>query len=223
MPNFYFGMTPWLYTNNAGVLDDAWRKPTVTTDEFKQSLSFVHDLIHVDKVAPAYDNEDPSNKFVSGQVAMLSSGHWPLPEIIKSGLKNVGVQVMPISKTMTTVFGIGGLGITKASKNPELAWEFVKEMTGDEYQQELADSNRSIPSARAFATTPKYLAFPDNAKLFYDTASYAKPVAAPPNYAQVEEITMRHIGAYMTDTEDLETAISGLDSELSRAMKRAYK
>ena len=223
VPNFYFGITPWFYTDNAGILDDDWKKPTVTTAAFKETLKFLHDLIHVDKVAPAYDTEDPSNKFVSGQVAMLSSGHWPLPEIIKSGLKHVGVQIMPINKTMMTVFGIGGLGITKASKNPELAWEFVKEMTGDEYQKELADSQRSIPSARAFATTPQYLAFPDNAKLYYETAAYAKPVAAPPNYAQVEEITMRHIGAYMTDTEDLDTAISGLDSELSRAMKRAYR
>ena len=34
---------------------------------------------------------------------------------------------------------------------------------------------------------------------------------------------MRHVGAYMTDTEDLDTAIAGLDSELSRSMKRAYK
>ena len=33
---------------------------------------------------------------------------------------------------------------------------------------------------------------------------------------------MRHVGAYLNNNEDLDTTISGLDSELSRAMKRAY-
>ena len=34
---------------------------------------------------------------------------------------------------------------------------------------------------------------------------------------------MRHVGAYLTDSEDLDTTISGLDSELSRAMQRINK
>ena len=143
--------------------------------------------------------------------------------MIKSGLTRVGVQVMPINKVSTTVFGIGGLAITTASKNPELAWEFVKEMTGKEFQTSLADSGGSIPSWRSLATTEKYLAYPDNAQLFYGSAATALPVVAPANFAEVEEITMRHIGAYLNDSEDLDTTVSGLDSELSRAMKRVNK
>jgi multiple sugar transport system substrate-binding protein len=223
VPGFNFGLTPWLYVNDASIFDDDWRKPTVTTANFKESLQFLHGLIHDSKVAPAFQAGDGGDKFVAGQVAMLASGHWPLPEIIKSGMTRVGVQIVPIRKSKTTVYGIGGLGITKAAKNPELAWAFIKELTGRDYQQELADSNRSIPTARAFTTSAKWTAFPDNAQLFYETARYAKPVQAPPNYAKVEEIFMRHVGAYMNDSEDLDAAIAGLDSELTRAMARAYR
>lgn len=222
VPGFNFGLQPWLLTNNAGVLDTDWREPTVDTPEFRESLQFLRALIHDDKVAPAFEAGVGADKFVAGQVAMFSAGHWPIPEIVSSGLTNVGVQIMPINKAEATVFGIGGLAITKASANPELAWEFIKEMTGKEYQQELADSQRSIPSARSMATTPEYTAFPDNAQLFYATAATAKPVPAPPNFAQIEEIVMRHLGAYFTNSQDLETTISELDRELDRAMARAY-
>jgi multiple sugar transport system substrate-binding protein len=222
VPGFNFGLQPWYLTNNASVLDADWREPSVDTPEFRESLQFLHDLIHTDKSAPAFEAGVGDDKFVAGQVAMFSAGHWPIPEIVASGLTNVGVQIMPINKTEATVFGIGGLAITRDSPNPELAWEFIKEMTGKEYQQELADSQRSIPSARSFATTPEYTAFPDNAEIFYASAATATPVPAPPNFAQVEEIVMRHIGAYLTNGQDLENTIGELNRELDRAMARAY-
>ena len=222
VPGFNFGLQPWFFTNEASTLDTDWRTVTVTTDGYRETLQYLHDLINVDQSAPAFEAGVGDNKFVAGQVAMFAAGHWPLPEIISSGMENVGVQNMPINKVKATVFGIGGLSITKASQNQELAWEFIKEMTGKEYQKELADSGRSIPSARSFATAPEYIAFPDNAELFYETAATAIPVAAPPNFAQVEEIFMRHFGAYMTENQDLDTTITQLDTELSRAMARAY-
>ena len=222
VPGFNFGLQPWLMTNGAGVLDADWRVPTVDTPQFAESLQFLYDLIHVDGSAPAFERGVGDDKFVAGQVAMFSAGHWPIPEIIASGMTNVGVQVMPINKVATTVFGIGGLSITQASKNPDLAWEFIKEMTGPEYQQELADSLRSIPSSRSVATTDKYLSFPDNAQIFYGSAATALPVPAPPNFAQVEEIFMRHVGAYLTDNQDLDTTLSELKRELDRSMARAY-
>jgi len=222
VPGFNFGLQPWFMTNAASVLDADWREPTVDTPQFAESLQFLHDLIHADGSAPAFEGGVGDDKFVAGQVAMFSAGHWPIPEIIASGLTNVGVQVMPANEVSTTVFGIGGLAITQESEHPELAWEFIKEMTGPEYQQELADSLRSIPSARSVATTPEYVAFPDNSEIFYGSAATALPVPAPPNFAQVEEIFMRQIGAYLSSNQDLETTISELDRELDRAMARAY-
>ncbi len=222
VPGFNFGLQPWFMTNGASVLDADWREPTVDTPEFAATLQFLHDLIHVDGSAPAFEGGVGDDKFVAGQVAMFSAGHWPIPEIIASGLTNVGVQVMPANSVSTTVFGIGGLAITQESENPELAWEFIKEMTGPAYQQELADSLRSIPSSRSVATTPEYVAFPENAEIFYGSAATAQPVPAPPNFAELEEIFMRHMGAYLSDNQDLETTISQLDRELDRAMARAY-
>lgn len=222
VPGFNFGLQPWFLTNNASILDEDWREPTVTTPEYRESLQFLHDLVHVHEVAPTYEGGVGSERFAAGQVAMFSAGHWPVPQFIASGLENVGVQHMPQNRVQTTVFGIGGLAIVNQSAHQDLAWEFIKEMTGDIYQQELADSMRSIPSARRQATHPSYTAWPENSEIFYETAATAIPVPSPPNFAQVQEIFERHMSAYMANDQDLDTTISQLDRELQRAMSRAY-
>jgi hypothetical protein len=79
---------------------------------------------------------------------------------------------------------------------------------------------RSIPSRRSAAELPVWTAFPAHAGLFYGAAAKAQPLTAPPNFAQVEDIMMRHIEGYLTDNLSLDAAIDGMDQELSRAMNR---
>ncbi|WP_306262169.1 sugar ABC transporter substrate-binding protein [Pararhizobium sp. IMCC21322] len=220
VPGFNFGQQPWYFTNSAAILDDDWREPTVDTPQFRESLQYLHDLIHTHKVAPAYESGVGTEKFTAGQVAMFSAGHWPVPSIKEAGMENVGVQHMPKNTVQTTVFGIGGLSITKEAENRDLAWAFVAEMTGKEYQKSLADGGASIPSAREFATTEEYVAWPDNSEIFYETAATAIPVTSPSNFATVQEITGRHLSTYLNDEVSLDDTIAGLDRELQRAMSR---
>jgi multiple sugar transport system substrate-binding protein len=115
---------------------------------------------------------------------------------------------------------VGGLGITQGSKNPELAWELLKEMVGKANADQLAKDLRSIPAVRSSATSPEFSAYPQNAELFYGSAKIAKPLPQPPNFAQVEEITMRHIDSYLTGNQQLQPMLTALDDELNRAMAR---
>ena len=223
VPGYVFGLMPWFLTNDANILDAEWKQPTVDTVQFRESLQFLYDLIYVQKSAPSFEAGVGTEKFTAGQVAMFAAGHWPARAIKDSGLVNVGVQYMPQKVRQTTVFGTGGLAITKQSKNPELAWEFIKEMTGDEYQQQLADIGASIPSARKFATTPEYVAWPENSEIFYQSAATAIPMPSPPNYAKFNEVFDRHIATYLNNEVSLDATISSLDRDLKRAMKRAYR
>lgn len=221
VPGFNFGIQPWFFTNSASILDSDWKVPTVDTPQYRETLQYLSDLINVHNVAPAYEPGVGTEKFTAGQVAMFSAGHWPVPAIKAAGLTNVGVQHMPQNTVQTTVFGIGGLAITKDTKNPDLAWAFVAEMTGDEYQKGLADGGASIPSVRSHATTPEYVAWPDNSEIFYESAATAIPVPSPSNFAQVQEIADRYLATFLNGEVSLDDTISGMDRELTRAMSRA--
>ena len=48
----------------------------------------------------------------------------------------------------------------------------------------------------------------------------AVPLVAPANFAQVEEILMRHVDAYLNGNSGIDATIDALDGELGRAMAR---
>lgn len=220
-PSGNFGLQPWLLTNDTGYLASDWKTVTVMTPEFRESLEFMHSVIHEHGAAPIFSRSGyQDDKFAAKQIAMFTAGHWPVPEVKASGLTRVGVVSFPRNKSASTVFGIGGIGILKGSENPELAWEFLREITGEVYQQELADSERSIPSWRRFATTPEWTAYPENSEIFYASAATAIAVPSPSNFAQMEEIFMRHLEAYLTDNQDIDATIEGMNREMTRSMSR---
>jgi hypothetical protein len=170
-------------------------------------MQFVHDLIHVHKVAPI-EKGVGDVQFAARQVAMFSAGHWPVPTLLSGGLRNVGVQAVPNKRKKTTVFGVGGLGITHASKNPELAWELIKELTGPAAQKMYADTNRNIPALRSAASSPAFVKYPSNAGMFYATAATAVPIASPSNFSEVEDIFMRNVELYLTNNTTLDAMLT---------------
>lgn len=221
LPGGNFGLQPWLLTNDSGYLDSTWTEVQVTTPEFRESLQFMYDLIHVDGSTASFAMTGyQDDKLGAGQIAMATAGHWPSPALRAAGNENIGVANFPRNRTAATVFGIGGVGVTKASPNPELAWEFVQELTGTTYQTELAESAVSIPSWREFATSPEWTAWPHNSEIFYASAATAIPVPSPGNFAEMEEIFMRHLEAYLTDNQSLDDTIAAMDSEMTRSMER---
>ncbi len=223
VPGSNFAIEPWLITNATDKLSSDLTHSNISDPKIAESLQFLHDLIHTYKVAPAFAHDDiGSAEFAAKQVAMFSAGHWVIPDLLKAEPGAFDIQYPPQNATSGTVFGVGGNGITRASKNPDLAWEFVKEIAGPQFQGEQAKLMRSIPTLRTAATTPQYEAIPSSGKLYYASAAIAKPVQAPPNFAEVENIFMRHVESYMTDNADLASTIAGLDRELSRSMSRVH-
>ena len=135
-------------------------------------------------------------------------------------MTNVDVQNVPYNRKQVNICGVLGLAMASTSKQPQLAWELMKMLIDREIEAEIAANMRSIPSRRSAAELPVWTAFPAHAGLFYGAAARAQPLTAPPNFAQVEDIMMRHIEGYLTDNLSLDAAIDGMDQELSRAMSR---
>jgi len=221
VPGYNFGLAPWLLTNDTDKLKQRWRESNARDPRLRESMQFLHDLIHVHKVAPGFEKGVGDAPFAAKQVAMFSAGHWPVPTLLASGMRNVGVQSMPSRLKKTTAFGVGGLGIMRSSSHPELAWELIKELTGPPAQKLYADTGRNIPALRSAAADPAFLKFPGNARLFYATAQSAIPIASPSNFSEVEDIFMRNVEAYLTGNTGLDPMLERLDAELSRAMRRA--
>ena len=222
IPGGQFALSTWFLNNGTDRLTPDGRASNVKDPKFGETLEFLHSLIYEHKVSPIFARNEPgSGPFIAKQSAMFAGTHPRVPEMMQAKFDTVEVQYCPRNKAQIAICGVGGLGITQASKNPELAWELLKEMAGKANADQLAKDLRSIPAVRSAATSADFSAYPPNARI-YSTGQprIAKPLVQPPNFAQVEDITMRHIDSYLTGNQQLNPMLTALDDELSRAMAR---
>ena len=109
-----------------------------------ETLQFLHDLIHVDKVSPIPGKDTMDNQFAAGQVAMISRGHWIIENAKRANL-DMDIADVPSKVNDDTVIGFGGYAVSKTSKHPELAKELVGALTSEETQKEEGELGGGVP------------------------------------------------------------------------------
>src|SRR5258708_39873163 len=95
----------------------------------------------------------------------------------------------------------------------------IKKIAGTESERQAAGVGVAIPAGSSVAESADFLAQPEHAGLFYESLSYAAPVQAPVNYADVERLLMRHLGQVMANAVTPEDGAKAADEELTEAMK----
>jgi multiple sugar transport system substrate-binding protein len=223
IPYFFFGLSPFWYSNDTAVLKDDLKESNLSDPKFLESVNFVHGLVHESAVSPDPVNNDPNavfQLFATGRIAMTGGGHWPMQFFHANGFNDFDVVPWPRKRLQSTSFGAAGWGISPRTKQKALAWEMVKELASVETETQAAALGVAIPARRTVAESPAFLAQPAHAPLFYGSLKYAKPVQAPANYAEVERILMRHLSQIMADEVKPEDGLKAADEELSTAMKQ---
>ena len=220
IPNFNFGLQPWMLTNGTTQLTTGWVDSNLNDPKVVEAMAFVHDLVHVHKVSPAVEGANNDQLFPAGKIAMGGWGHWPIQNFITANFRDFDVQYWPKRASQTHVFGVGGWGVAKDSKNAALAWELIKELTSKTTIQASADAGVAIPARRSVAESASFLKFPANSKIYYDTLKDTKPVPSPANFNEVESIFMRHMGEIMSGATKPEAGMKAAHEELSAAMAK---
>jgi len=219
VPNQFFFVQPWFYSNGTSILNADWTASNMLDPKVSESLQFLYDLIHVDKVSPIPGKDTMDNQFMAGQVAMISRGHWIVENAMAAKL-DMDVAIPPSKVNDYTVIGFGGYGVSKTSKNPDLAKELIGELTSFETQKEEGESGGGVPGRKSAAETPVFLAYPPSAALYYQTLPHTLPVPSPANFQEVEKIFIRNYIAMMSGEISIADGVKRADRELNESFKR---
>jgi multiple sugar transport system substrate-binding protein len=157
----------WVYMHGGSWVDDV-QKPTLCTLDSPaaiEGVQFRADLIHKYHVAPSPANITAmggmgnSDLFMNGTTAMFFSGIWKTPtfrqikdfewDVVETPLGPKGLRAFPMSAA--------GYGILKTSKNPELAYELVKYLSGETGQKLMAATGLTQPALKTLAESPVFL------------------------------------------------------------------
>ncbi len=220
IPNFTFGLIPWLLTNGTYPLTEDWTQSNLSDPKVLEAVTFIHDLIHVHGVSPSVEGTDNDQLFPAGKLAMGGWGRWPLTGFIAAGFSDFDVQYWPRRAAATSIHGIGGWGISPSSDNKDLAWELLRDLTSLDTNTALANAGASIPAWRSAAETPEFLAAPPNAKIYYESLNDTKPVPSPANFNEFESIFIRHMGDILSGSTSPEDGLKAADEELKSAMEK---
>jgi multiple sugar transport system substrate-binding protein len=219
VPNQFFFIQPWFYSNGTSILNADWTASNMLDPKVSESLQFLYDLIHVDKVSPIPGKDTMDNQFMAGQVAMISRGHWIVENAMAAKL-DMDVAIPPSKANDYTVIGFGGYGVSRTSKNPDLAKELIGELTSFETQKEEGEGGGGVPGRKSAAETPVFLAYPPSAALYYQTLPHTLPVPSPANFQEVEKIFIRNYTAMMAGEVSIADGVKRADNEINESFKR---
>ncbi|GAA2173778.1 sugar ABC transporter substrate-binding protein [Arthrobacter parietis] len=219
LPYFNFGLTPWLYSNSASQMSEDGETPTLDDPATVESATWIRDLVTEEGVAPQPKGADPYQLFPAGKVAMTGAGHWVVGPFEDAGFSDYDILPWPQNSEKSTVFGGGGFAVSEQSDNKDLAWEYIKMLTDIKTQQEWAAAGAAIPANKDAAQSESFLAYPEHAELYYDSITYAEPVAAPRVYNTLEPAFMRAMDEILAGG-DPQKELSEANDEVQEALDR---
>lgn len=169
------GYQNFVFQNGGSFLDEN-QMPLVNGPEVAEALQFMHDLMYKYKVSPTGSEQlefQPTDMFISGQVAMITDGSWMLTQYNEAMGADCQLAELPIQKCQgATTHGLA-YSVAANSSNKEAALKFVAFAATKEAQEVTAQA--AIPAYEGASEIWKTL-YPDqDVQILLDSVDYASP------------------------------------------------
>lgn len=216
-----FEFYPWLWQAGAEMLNADGTKATFNSPEAVKALQLWVDLQA--SAMPAgmatATEDDVKGPFISGNVAMFTSGPWTIPSLKEAGIDGKwAVAPMPAGKTNATVLGGMDLLALKNSKHPEEAKTFIgwlmKDANAKQYYQEIG----GLPAKVALFDDPAFASDPyvSQFKSVLESAKSRPAVAASNDVdSALGEAIQAALAGTKTPQAALDDAVAKADEALS--------
>src|SRR5215467_13133860 len=195
-----------------------WQKPLIDFYGYSKLTKFN---------ASFGDEFSAENAFEKGKLAMNIDGEWRIASIAadKSNV-DYGVAPMPVADDKSSLYGSGYItgnviGISRGSKNPEAAWEFIKYLTTDTGAMvKLANGIKNVPTTLSALNSPNLSADP-NFKVFLQISSNPATSTTPPSGAGTTY--QDDMGAFVDKWQagkvpNLAAGLTQLDTQINQAL-----
>jgi ABC-type glycerol-3-phosphate transport system substrate-binding protein len=225
----------WLYwplyaTNGVELLSKDLSKPTFNTATamaITDRLAKATEAGAINKISWTGRWVEPNGAFAAGNVGMLHA-HSPAYFFVKGQGKWVSPETLGVAHAPGgfATPNSHGLGISKASKNPDLAWDFLKFVT-NEGAQELG-VNRKLVTGNIAVDTANLSALEKNDPLVYSILKTQlehtdKMVGnwRLGNDSKIKEAFWPELQNALLGRKDAKAALADAERKVTRELKRA--
>jgi len=209
----------FMMQNGAKVYNDDYAKCIIDNEAAKEAIQFYAELADKHNVTPnlsqlkSYQTVD---LFQNGKCAMLITGRWSI-----LGYRNIkdfewDVAPLPHGKKRATLLASHGWAVSKTCKNPKLAWEFVKYITGPAGARRVVDMGDCNPALNTLddyfinEATAKWPKEKNDNQVYVDSLAYAytDPFLHPwVPIAEIEDKFVEKMEEYREGEKTLDVAL----------------
>jgi multiple sugar transport system substrate-binding protein len=176
------------------------------------------------------DEFSAQNAFEAGKLAINMDGEWRIASIAADkSTVDYAVAPMPVAADKSTLYGSGYItgnviGISRGSKNPEAAWQFIKYLTTNtDAMVKLANGIKNVPTLTPALNSPN-LSADANFKLFLQISANPATSTTPPSGAGTtyQDDMQAFLDKWQAGkVRNLGTGLTQLDSQINQALSVA--
>ncbi|MEX0806566.1 MAG: ABC transporter substrate-binding protein [Candidatus Binatia bacterium] len=197
-------MMEYILSNGGALWDEERQVSALQQERSKEAVRFVRDHI-IGEISHrgvlAYEEPESLALFIQGRA--IFHRNWPYAwQIANDGEQSkvagkVGMMPLPAFPGNDGAATLGGwqLGISRFSKNPELAWRFVAFMTSQDMQKRIALALGRAPTRTALYKDAELLAKIPQLQSLLETFKQAVPRPTTPVYVPLSNIMQRYFSA----------------------------
>lgn len=219
-------VTPWIWQSGGGLLTDDGRSG-FNLPETRRALSFLRDLLHTYKVASfdaSHENQLSQGLFQAGKTVFYGPvGYWETYRFRSIDAFRWDVMPLPGDEARATAVAMQAYVVPRTARHPELAYEFIRMLGGQRYQEALAIIGNGVPGLKTAARSESFLrpdAPPAHAQTFLDVLETARLMPVLSNWRKVEALCQSELEGILLLGNEVDPACDRMAALTDRYLDR---
>jgi multiple sugar transport system substrate-binding protein len=214
---------PFLYQHGGQLLDAALKQPAINTPQGIETITWTQSWFKEGLVPPSTyikSAEQTQNLFANGTIGLMLNGDWQIPFLAKNMTKwEWDVTYMPRDIAMASDLGGNCLAVTRDSKHPDIAADFLIFATNEENMRAFVTSAQFLPVRRALIGQDlKFALHGDAMKVFITQATtipaHLVSTVTMPVFSKINAGLSDQLDLAFTSGQDPTTTAKNIDEQV---------
>jgi len=214
---------PFLYQHGGEMLDADLRQPQLASPKGVETLAWTQSWFTEGLVPPSTSvksAEQTQNLFANGTIAMLLGGDWQIPFLQQNMTRHKwDVTYMPRDVAMASDLGGNCLAVSRDSKHPEVAADFLKFVVNEDNMRTFVTSAQFLPVRTSLMSQQlDYALRPDAMKVYVEQATtipdHLVRTVTMPNFSKINAAMADELDLTFTSGQDPTTTAQNLDAKI---------
>jgi len=219
-------IAPWIFTFGGKILDDAWKKCLLDTQESKQAIQFMYDLVNTYKVSPpptVMEFTSGMAMWMTGKIGMAHYGRYMVPAFrqIKDFEWDCQHQPFGPNGTRGVPYGVGLTCIAAKTKYPEESFKLAVFLSSTEVQQMYNEYGNSIQVLKSIIYSDDFKnpdKPPFNQYAMVEALEYAQLIPSPPRNREIIRVATSELDRVLLNQKSVEDAARDMTVQIDEIL-----